>query len=105
MQNIEALREAVKEGRFEWRMHALQKILERGISLTDVKNTLVAGEIIKEYPKDKPFPSCLVLGFTGQEPLHVVTGLDKANQTVHIITAYRPGLNKFEKDFKTRKLR
>ena len=35
-----------------------------------------SGEVISEYPDDVPFPSCLILGFVGTRPIHVVTARD-----------------------------
>ena len=49
------------------------------------------------------FPSCLILGkCLAGKPLHVVTGLDTGVLSC-MITAYRPDLEKWENDFKTRK--
>ncbi|MCI6126973.1 MAG: DUF4258 domain-containing protein [Enterocloster clostridioformis] len=36
---------------------------ERDISRIDVKNCLLKGEIIEQYPDDFPHPSCLVFGY------------------------------------------
>ena len=80
-------------------------MLERGVSRRDVFDVLLSGEQIEEYPEDTPFPSALFLGWTGQEPLHVVVALDSTTEQAYIITTYRPDLDHFEGDFKTRKTR
>lgn len=75
----------------------------RGLSRSDVFTVLLAGEQIEDYPNDKPFPSALFMGWTTNEPLHVVAAFDSASQWAYIITTYRPDLEHFEPDFKTRR--
>jgi len=61
-----------------FRVHALQRMFERGISEEDVQHVLENGEIIKEYPDDAPFPSRLMFGWRGKRPLHVVAADNQA---------------------------
>lgn len=68
-----------------------------------VKDVLITGDIIEDYPDDKPFPSALFLGWFEGKPLHVVAALDFATDYCLVITAYEPDLNHFEPDFKTRR--
>ncbi|MHB1231486.1 MAG: DUF4258 domain-containing protein [Burkholderiales bacterium] len=42
-------------------MHALGRLLERGISRDDVLSVIGDGEIIESYPSSKPLPSYLIL--------------------------------------------
>lgn len=85
-----------------WREHVLERMLERNIKRADIKHCLSNGEIIEEYPKDYPFPSCLVFGTTiKNKPLHVVCSIE--NDYLFIITTYYPNLIKWENDYKTRK--
>ena len=75
---------------------------ERDISRIDVKNCLLKGEIIEQYPDDFPHPSCLVFGYAANNKvIHVVVGND--GEYIYIITAYFPNTAKFEDDLKTRK--
>lgn len=99
------LTRAIQASRVEWLRHVLERMLERGISRSDVFSTLVDGEEIEDYPDDKPFPSALFLHWIGNQPLHVVAALDWANEFAFIITAYRPDLDHFQPDFKTRRKR
>ena len=94
---------AVNRGRIRWQRHALERMMERGIYRNDVKHVLSEGELIEEYPDDHPLPSGLFLGFIDENPLHVVTAIDKETDWCYIITAYRPDSEHFEQDFKTRK--
>ena len=60
------------------------------------------GEIIEQYPDDYPFPSCLILGITiNGEYVHVVVSMDEGK--IYLITAYKPSLDKWESNLKTRK--
>jgi len=96
------IRQAVSAGHIAWQKHALERMLKRGIARDDVKQAILAGEVIEVYPSDYPFPSCLVF-YQGQQPLHVVIAYDDAAQTTYIITAYIPDRTHFENDLKTRR--
>ena len=63
------------------------------------------GEVITNYPADKPHSSNLVLGWVGtNEPVHVVYATDSDNRK-HIITVYRPDSKIWDKDFRKKKSR
>jgi YgiT-type zinc finger domain-containing protein len=47
-------------------------MFERGLSKDLVKSAIACGEIIVEYPDDRPYPSVLVLGFPNGIPVHAV---------------------------------
>ena len=93
---------ALKKGRIEWRKHALERMFERNISRAEVKEVLQKGDIIEHYETDTPFESALFF-YTDTKALHVVASLDKATQTIYIITAYEPNLTHFKEDLKTRR--
>ena len=94
---------AVNAGRVLWKKHALERMMERGISRTQVKQAILRGSIIEFYPDDYPIPSVL-LATPEPEPLHAVVAYDAASQQCHVITAYRPDLTHFEADLITRRL-
>ena len=73
------IREAVAEGRIQWRKHVLEKLAERGIQQQAVREVLPKGEKIRDYTQDQPFPSALFLGYIGGKPLHVVARAMKSN--------------------------
>ena len=87
----------------EFRLHAVERMFERGISTDDVRRVIQAGKIIEDYPNDTPFPSCLVLGYARNKPLHVVIATDKETSRAIIITVYEPDLNQWESGFERRK--
>lgn len=98
----ELLRETAAAGHIHWHQHALERFLERGISRAEVIEAIMNGEVIETYSADLPYPSCLIL-HTDVQPLHVVTAADPAARMCHVITAYRPDLEYFELDFRTRR--
>lgn len=62
----------------------------RNISRGEILEIIKRGEIVEEYPDDQPYPSCLILGFINQRPIHVVAGFDSEENMIYIITAYEP---------------
>ncbi|MEW6067497.1 MAG: DUF4258 domain-containing protein [Nitrospirota bacterium] len=94
---------AVENGNIEWQRHALERMMEREIPMEAVKEVLKNGEIIEDYPDDKPYPIALFLGWINNEPLHVVSAFDNETKWCFVITAYKPDLEHFESDFKTRR--
>jgi hypothetical protein len=101
--NRDQLIEAIQNGMIEWQTHVLERMMKRGISREIVKQVLLEGEIIEDYPDDKPFPTALFLGWSHGEPFHVVTALDPISGYGFVITVYRPDLDHFESDYKTRR--
>jgi len=55
------------------------------------KPYLIEGQIIEDYPIDKPYPSCLIYGETfSKEPVHSVWAYNEGSQSAVLITVYRP---------------
>ena len=86
-----------------FRIHALQRMFQRNISLEDVKKVLKTGEAIEQYPDDAPYPSRLVLGWCGSRPLHAVVADNIENEETIVITVYEPDSGEWEPGFKRRK--
>ena len=70
----------------------LERLILRTIPRQAVLEVLRAGELIEDYPDDRPFPSTLFLGWLVKKPLHVVAPLGESVPKVFIITAYEPDL-------------
>ncbi len=99
-----ALRESGEHGKVQWRLHVLERALAHGIPRSEILRAVRVGEVIEWYPTDWPFPSCLIHAID-TEALHVVAAVDQVGGVCHIITAYRPDLDHFETDLKTRRRR
>ena len=101
--NSDEIKSAVENGNIEWQKHALERMLQRGISRDIVKSVLLSGTIIEDYPDDMPYPTALFLGWFEQKPFHVVAAFDSQSGYCFIITAYRPDPEHFKQDYKTRR--
>lgn len=89
--------------RLVFRVHAIQRMFQRGIDEENVRHVLATGETIEEYPDDTPYPSRLVLGWYGSRPLHVAVADNPDAQETVVITVYEPDPGQWEPDFKRRK--
>jgi hypothetical protein len=85
-----------------FRVHALQRMFERRISVKTVKNVLEVGEVIEDYSMEMPEPSRLILGFLGKRPIHVVVSENISTNELTIITVYVPDPDKWKKDYRRR---
>jgi len=99
--NIETLRILCSDDKIKWTSHALKRLRKRKILSEAVVSAVVSGEIIEQYPNDKPFPSCLIFNNDYENPLHVVVSTD--NKSIYLITEYIPTIDEWENDLKTRK--
>jgi hypothetical protein len=89
------IQQLIDEGKYEVSFHAQQERLEENLDLTQIERAIVAsGEILENYPNDPRGESCLLLGFVGTVPIHVVLGwatLKTDNQRMlRMITVYSP---------------
>ena len=99
---IEQLQKYFYEDKIFVTAHSAERFRQRGISIRDIRNVIIFGEIIEQYPDDYPYPSCLVLGKNLRgENVHVV--LSDEGSSSRIITAYFPDVDKWSDDFKSRR--
>ena len=102
MLDLNKLREYYRQEKVIITIHAQERLRQRGIKAKDVRNCVMTGEIIEQYPDDFPFPSCFIFGKTiNGKILHVVASDEGTGS--RIITAYFPDNIKFEDDLKTRR--
>jgi hypothetical protein len=78
-------------------------MVQRAISEIEVRHVIATGEIVEDYPNDTPYPSRLVLGWSGRRPIHVVVADNVDDQENIVITVYEPDPAEWEPDFKRRK--
>ena len=87
---IQAIREKVGAGAFEFSQFATDQSILRHISVQELREAVAVGEVIEDYPSDKYGPSCLILGFTAAgRPIHVQCSYP-SRPLVNIITIYEP---------------
>ncbi|MEN9572835.1 MAG: hypothetical protein RL514_690 [Verrucomicrobiota bacterium] len=100
---IEALRHKFSLGQVEYSLHAVRQMVARNISPEEVAETVLAGEVIEDYPDDKYGPSCLLFGRTAhQRALHVQC-THPSRPLVKVITSYEPDPAEWDAALKRRK--
>lgn len=98
--------QSVKNNNFRMTEHATMQRIERNITVENIKQALLDGEIIERNPKSKPYPSCLVLGWLKSgDPLHVKCSMGTKEPRLRIVTVYEPSDEEWESDYKSRKKR
>jgi hypothetical protein len=87
--DISRIKQHIQSENYQFRKHALERASERGIQPLDVKEAILSGNIIEDYPDDPRGMSCLVCGktFVG-DYLHIVCGL--VDDTLWVVTVYKP---------------
>jgi len=70
--------------------HAVTRMFERGLSRADILIAIQQGEVIADYPEDRPDPSRLLLGYPGTQPIPVVVAQDPESGVCFVVTAYPP---------------
>ena len=83
--------------------HAVQRMFERSIEKQAVIEIIRSGEVIAEYPDDKPYPSFLLLGFVDQFPVHVVLGKNETTNDCYVITVYLPSSDIWQEGYRKRR--
>jgi hypothetical protein len=86
-----------------FRIHAVQRMFERKVSVRNVAQAIRSGLTIEDYSAEMPEPGRLILGFQGRRPIHIVTSEDLERNEITIITVYIPDPEKWNKDFKGRR--
>ena len=71
------------------------------MSVSEVAGILETGETIARYDRDRPYPSRLVLGWSGTRPLHVVAADDPDSDLTIVITVYQPDPELWSPDFRS----
>ena len=84
----------VTQGHREFSAHAQRERLADDLDVIEIEQALLNGEILEQYPSDPRGESCLVLGFSGARPIHVVLGwasrAEPERTTLRVITVYVP---------------
>jgi hypothetical protein len=102
--NIDDIIESIKANRLRITDHADEEAQDDELSFEEIFTSVLRGEIIEQYPNDKPYPSCLVLGRNlKNEPIHSVWAYNKETKASVLITVYRPDPKKWMEDWKTRR--
>jgi len=91
MIEIESRVESIKSNRVRITDHADEEASNDGFSCNEIVGSIPTGEIIEQYPDDKPYPSCLILSKSlKDEPIHSVWAYNRVTSASALITVYRP---------------
>ena len=103
--DIEDLINAIRQNHMRITDHADEEAESDQLSFDEIFFSVLRGEIIEEYPGNKPYPSCLIYGnsFKG-EPIHSVWAFNKETKWAVLITVYRPDPERWV-DWRTRRKR
>lgn len=86
---IEGIWNKIQREEYEISFHAENERYAESIKISDLENAIMNGEILEEYPDDPRGPSCLILGYSRNKPIHIVCGYT-AIKWIRIITVYVP---------------
>jgi hypothetical protein len=93
---IDNLIQAVKSNQVRVTDHADEEAQADTLILDEIFYSVSQGEIIEDYPTDRPFPSCLVYGNNQKaEPIHSVWAYNENTQWAVLVTVYRPDPNRW----------
>jgi len=91
--DIKEIEKCVRNGRYMYSLHAEIKRKGEKLTFAQVKEALLSGEILEQYPDTGRGESCLVVGFAEKTPIHVVCGW--LGEKAVLITVYIPRPPKF----------
>lgn len=103
--NIEDIVGSIRQNRIRITDHADEATQADHLSLDEILISVLRGDVIEDYPDDKPYPSCLICGNTfRQEPVHSVWAYNPGTRWAVLITVYRPSEERWL-DWRTRRPR
>ena len=100
--NVNHIIEAIRNGHVRITEHADEEAETDDLTFDEIFFSVLHGEIIEQYPDDRPYPSCLIYGQTfGGDPVHSVWAFNEDNLWAVLITVYRPDPTRWT-DFRKR---
>ena len=68
--DIKFIREKIKKQEYDLSSHAHRGRQEEQITIAEIEQVLLLGDIIEKYPKDERGESCLIAAKVENKPLH-----------------------------------
>lgn len=91
---LDEIQDQVRAGNIRVTLHAQQEMVEEDVSLDDVLEAILRGQVLEDYPHHKRGACCLLNRLTGEgRAIHVVCTTDQP--TLVIITVYEPSWPKW----------
>ena len=91
MHEMEWFAERVKSSCYHISEHVIRSLMSKKLSVTDIENTLLSGDVLEEHHHELRGTSYLVCGFSDGRPVHLYVANGK-NGCLIIIFAYIPSL-------------
>ena len=89
--NIKNIINAIRGNSVRITDHADEEAFNDSLTYEEIYLSVIQGNIIEDYPNDKPYPSGLIMGMNfSNEPIHSVWAYNLENQWAVLITVYRP---------------
>ena len=102
---VELLKGNLASYAIEYREHATRRMFQRRIDAEEITSIMGYGRVIERYDEDFPLPTVLLNGRTAMNrPLHIVVGINEAEQILVVITAYEPDILRWTDNFSRRAL-
>jgi len=86
---LKEIHNCIIQGHYKFSLHASIEAESDGLDFAQILVCIQNGKILENYPDTGRGESCLVVGFSGSLPIHVVCSL-RAGQVI-IVTVYIPG--------------
>jgi hypothetical protein len=88
---IDNITDAIHQNHVRISDHADEEAESDELTFDEIYFSVQHGEIIEDYPDDRPYPSCLIFGMTfSGDPIHSVWAYNEENQWAVLVTVYRP---------------
>lgn len=100
---LDFIKSCIRRRNIHWTYHVNMRMRNRFIERRKILDAVESFEIIEHYPDDKYLPSYLVWAQQGIEIFHVLIAVDKLNDRVLIVTAYKPDDERWESTYKKRR--
>jgi hypothetical protein len=90
---INTIQAKVSAGEYVYSRHADNERKNEHLTFRQVKEAILSGTMLEHYPDTGRGETCLVVGASGNTPIHVVCGWH--GEKIVLVTVYIPNLPKF----------
>jgi hypothetical protein len=99
---VGVIRERVRQDRFRLSKHVAKRMDLRARTLADIRQVVLSGEVVREYPHERPYPEYLFLGYLRgtNDPCYVVVA---SNDETIFVTVHDYDPEIYEPDHRTRR--
>lgn len=89
--NLAWIHDAIRLDRIRITNHAVEEAEDDRLLLDEILASVLSGELIEDYPRDKPYPSCLIYGRNQEgQAIHSVWAYNEDTDWAVLVTVYRP---------------